>query len=326
MKKIAILLIAALFSTILSGCKNNQETIIIYTSAEDYRVEYMQKRMKEEFPQYNVIFEYKSSGDHAAILATAGKDVECDITHDLEYSYASQIEELGHLADLSEILDFSVYAEDAVQSKYYAPEVRNGGAVIVNLDVLEERGLDIPSSYEDLLDPLYFELISMPRPTSSGTGYMFLLSLVNAWGEDEAFEYFDKLTENILSYTPSGSGPVNALATKEVAIGLGMTSQAVTKINEGVNLKTIFFEEGSPFSLYGQGIIAGKEERESVREVFTFLATTLTEEQNKLYYPEKIFKDKSFEVENFPTDITYADMSCEQPDKYKEQLLSKWTH
>lgn len=325
MKKIAVLLVAIMFSTILSGCKDSRETIIIYTSAEDYRVEYMQKRMKEEFPQYNVIFEYKSSGDHAATLKASGKNAECDITHDLEYSYAAQIASAGYLADLSDILDFSVYAEDAVQSNYYAPEVRNGGAVIINRKVIEERGLDLPTSYQDLLDPQYKGLISMPNPASSGTGYMFLISLVNAWGEEAAFEYFDQLTENILSYTSSGSGPVNALTTEEVAIGLGMTSQAVTKINEGVNLETIFFEEGSPYSLYGQGIIAGKEDRECVKEVFTFLATTLTEEQNELYYPEKIFKDKSFTVENFPTDITYADMANNTPEK-KEDLLSKWVH
>lgn len=325
MKKIAMLLIAAMFATILSGCKDSRETIIIYTSAEEYRVEYMQKRMKEEFPQYNVIIEYMSSGDHAAKLMAAGKDVECDITHDLEYSYASQIAAKGYLTDLSDLLDFSVYAEDAVQSTYYAPEVRNGGAVIVNLDVIKEKGLEMPTSYQDLLDPQYHELISMPNPGSSGTGYMFLISLVNAWGEEAAFEYFDQLTENVLSYTSSGSGPVNALTTKEVAIGLGMTPQAVTKINEGVNLQTVFFEEGSPFSLYGQGIIEGKDDRECVKEVFTFLATTLTEEQNELYYPEKIFKDKSFTIENFPTDITYANMNDNTSER-KEDLLSKWTH
>ena len=87
----------------------------------------------------------------------------------------------------------------------------------------------------------------MPNPKSSGTGYMFCKALVNEWGEDKALEYFDKLSENILSYTSSGSGPINALIMKEAAIGLGMTPQAVTKINEGqTELKIKYFEEGSP--------------------------------------------------------------------------------
>lgn len=65
-------------------------------------------------------------------------------------------------------------------------------------------------------------------------------------GEDQAFSYFDKLIENILQYTSSGSEPVNALDQNEVAIGLGMTFQAVQEINKGANLEITFFNEGAP--------------------------------------------------------------------------------
>ena len=318
----AIMLVASLA---LMSCGEQKKKIVIYTSSEDFQIEYMQKRMKEEFPQYNVIFEYKSSGDHAALIKSAGKNAECHITHDLEYGYAADIAKLGILANLEGIIDFSKYTEDTRESTFYAPELRNGGAIILNMDVIAEKGLDIPESYEDLLDPQYKGLISMPNPKASGTGYMFLLSLVNAWGEERAFDYFDKLAENVLTFTSSGSGPVNALVGKEVAIGFGMTSNAVQKINEGENLKIIFFEEGSPYSLYSQGIIAGKETDEAVVEVFTFLATTLTEEKCGLFYPEKIFTDKDFSVQNFPSDIVYSDMSDNTPER-KASLLDKWTH
>ena len=89
----------------------------------------------------------------------------------------------------------------------------------------------------------------MPNPKSSGTGYMFLKNLVNTWGEEAAFAYFDELSKNILQFTSSGSGPINALVQEEVAIGLGMTAQAVTQINEGVNLKIVFFENYNKFCL-----------------------------------------------------------------------------
>ena len=320
-------LIAILASALLcfAGC-SGKETVIIYTSTEAYKMEYMQKRMNEQFPQYNVIIEYKTSGNHAATLQAAGKNAECDISHDLEYAYAEPLAAQGVFADLTDIVDWSIYAEDTVQSKYYAPEVRNGGCIIVNTERLEALGLDKPTSYADLLDPKYKNQISMPNPASSGTGYMFLLSLVNAWGEQEALDYFDKLSENVLSFTSSGSGPVNSLVLGEVAIGLGMTPNAATKIGEGHPLEILFFEEGSPYSLYGQTIIEGKQERACVKEVFVFLSTTLTEELCANYYPEKIFKDKDFTMENFPSDIKYADMQVEDASAYKEYLLSKWKH
>ncbi len=329
MKKL-LLLALALVTLVLTltfiGCGDDREKIVIYTSAEEYRIEHMQKRLDEQFPQYKIVIEYKSSGDHANILKTSGKNAACDITHDLEYSYAQQIAALGYLADLSTMVDFSVYAEDAVQSKYYAPEIRNGGCIAINLDRLNALGLEKPTSYEDLLDPSYSGLVSMPNPASSGTGYMFLLSLVNAWGEEAAFDYFDKLAPNVLAFTSSGSGPVNALAMGEVVVALGMTPDAVAQIREGVNIEILFFEEGSPYSLYGQGIVAGKEQRECVKEVFAFLSTTLNRELCEKFYPEKIFKDTDYELEHFPKNINYSDMTVENAGQKKEDLLKKWNH
>lgn len=307
-----------------AGCGSNKEKVLIYASSEEYRLEDLRARLKEEFPQYNCVVEYKDTGSHAATLMAEGKDTPCDISYELEYGYMTQLADEGLLLDLSDY-DFSKYLEDTVISSYFTPSLRNGGAIIVNPEVLAEKGLSKPTCYEDLLKPEYKGLISMPNPKSSGTGYMFLKALVNAMGEQEAFQYFDKLSENILAFTSSGSGPVNALKTKEAAIGLGMTAQTVTAINEGANLEIIFFKEGSPFSLYGQAIIKGKESRQCVKEVFDFLVNTYTEETNKKFFPEQIFKDKVFEVENYPSNIKYADMSNDTMEE-KTRLLDQWNH
>ena len=308
----------------LTGCSSKKETVLIYTSAEDYRVADLKARLDEEFPDYDIVVEYKDTGSHAAKLIAEGKDTDCDITYDLEYGYLEQLANSGVLADVSSY-DTSVYSEDAVRSKNFLPEVRNGGAIIINPDVLKEKNLSAPESYEDLLKPEYKGLISMPNPKSSGTGYMFLRALVNSMGEDKAFAYFDKLTENILAYTSSGSGPVNALKNKEAAVGLGMTAQAVTAINEGANLEIIYFEEGSPFSMYGQSIISGKEERESVKKVFDFMINTYSKETNEKFYPEQIYKNTSITIKNYPSNIKYADMNGNTVEE-KNKLLSKWKY
>lgn len=323
--KIELLMICLLMLVLLTTGCSTKEQILIYTSMEDYRLEYLNQRLLEEFPEYDIILDYVSTGNHAARLLAEGTDTPCDITYDLEYAYLSQLEEKGVLADLSAYYDMSIYCEDTLQSTHYIVENRNGGAIILNTQVLAERGLSEPSSYADLLAPQYKGLISMPNPKASGTGYMFLKSMVNAWGEQEAFAYIDALTENILQYTSSGSGPVNALIQKEVAIGLGMTSQAVTQINQGAPLKIVYFEEGSPYSLYGQAIIRGKEERQCVKEVFDFLINTYNYENNALFFPEKIFLDKDYVVENYPQQIVYSDMRGNTTEE-KNRLLELWKY
>lgn len=308
----------------LTGCGGKKDSVLIYTSVEDYVIEDMNARLSEEFPDYDITVEYVSTGNHAAKLLAEGKNSECDISYDLEYAYMEQLSQAGVLADLSSY-DRSIYTDDTVVSDNYLVQCRVGGAIILNTEVLAEKGLAEPTSYEDLLKPEYAGLISMANPKSSGTGYMFYKSLVNAWGEEAALAYFDELTPNILQYTSSGSGPVNALIQKEAAIGLGMTSHAVTEINNGAPLKVVFFEEGSPFTMYGQGMIAGKEKNECVKKVFDFLVNTYSYELNEKFFPEQMFKDKVYSVENYPKNIVYSDMSNNTIEE-KEHLLDLWKY
>jgi iron(III) transport system substrate-binding protein len=310
---------------LFSGCTVGENTVIIYTSAEYYRVEDMWDRLHQEFPSYDIVIDYQPTGNHAAKLITEKTTTEADITYDLEYGYLTQLQNANVLADLKDLYDFSVYTEDAIDSTYYLPTYKNGGAIIINTKALNERGLEKPTCYQDLLKAQYKNLISMPNPKSSGTGYMFLRSLTNVMGEEQAFTYFDSLTENVLSYTSSGSGPVNALIQEEVVIGLGMTGQAVTAINDGSPLEIIFFEDGSPYSMYGQGIIKGKENRKAVKDVFDFLINTYQKENCQKFFPEQIFKDLTFEIENYPKNINYADMSGNTTEE-KTRLLKKWSH
>lgn len=327
-KKKIMYLIMALFIIpcllFVTACGESKESILIYTSSEDYKIEHMNKCLREKFPDYDITVEYMSTGNHAAKLLAEELSTECDITHDLDYAYLAKLDGKGVLADLSSY-NKTIYVDDVNLSENYIIELRNGGGIILNTSVLSKRGLAEPTSYTDLLKPEYKGLISMPNPKASGTGYMFLKSLVNAWGETEAYSYFDKLTTNILQYTSSGSGPVNALVQGEVAIGLGMLSQAVVEMNEGAPLKIIFFEEGAPYSLYGQSIIKGKETRECVKEVFDYLINEYNYINNELFFPEKIYKDKNYVVTNYPQNIKYADMSNNSSDE-KTRLLDKWTH
>ncbi len=327
MKKIISLLIcAALCLLCFAGCSGTEENnkIVIYTCATDYRIEDMTVELQKAFPDYEFVIEYQSTSKLSAKLLAEGTATDCDIVHDLSYLNMEPLAREGILADLSDY-DTSIYTDDVVASKYYLPELRTGGAIIVNTEVLEKHGLQKPTCYEDLLKPEYKGLISMPDPKSSGTGYMFLKALVNAWGEEKAFDYFEKLSDNILQFTSSGSGPVNALVQQEVAIGLGMIANAAVQISEGMPLEILIFEEGSPSSVYGQSIISGKETRECVKEVFDYIINTYNYRSCELYAPEKIYKDKDFKVDNFPSEINYCDMQGDTVEE-KERLLQMWNN
>ena len=257
MKKAKMILCAILVIVTVLSCAacggSSKNKVTIYTSTEDYNMEFLQKCLEEKFPKYEIVIEYMSTSNIAAKVLEEGSGSDCDIVFLEEYGYLEKMAAAGVLDSIKGDYDLAKYTADAVPAnlnEYALPGVRTGGGIIVNNYVLEQHGLSKPSSYEDLLDPAYGGLISMASPKSSGTGYMFLYSLVNAWGEEKALAYFDALTPNVLAYTTSGSGPVNALVNREVAVGFGMISQAVTKINDGNSeLEILFFEEGALQSL-----------------------------------------------------------------------------
>ena len=327
-KKIAAVVMAAVICLgMFTGCENStgggsDNSIVIWTSGEDYKNQYYLDELEKKFPDYVFTMEYMNSSTIAAKVLEEGENCSCDIILSEEYGYLYKCED--YLAELTDF-DFSVFLDDIVPANHkFTPEVKNGGCIIFNPAVLESKGVEKPTSYQDLLDPKYEGLISMPSPASSGTGYMFLRQLTNEWGEDEAFKYFEDFSKNVLQYTSSGSGPVNALVQGEAGIGLGMISQAVTEIKEGVNLEIVFFEEGAPYSMYGNAVLASSADRECVMEAFNYLATDLCKGDNELYFPDQIFKDYIPDVEGFPKNVDYGDMSNDTLDE-KERLLAKWT-
>lgn len=325
-RKILLVLLAfltACTAILTCGCsKSDAESVVIWTSGEDYRNEYYLSELQKKFPDYDISLEYMNTSTIAAKVIEEGESCECDIILSEEYGYLTKCE--PYLAELKDF-DFSAYLPEVVPASHkFTPEYKNGGCVILNTKVLKDKNLPEPTSYDDLLDPAFKGLISMPSPASSGTGYMFLRQLTNEWGEDRAFEYFAKLTDNILAYTSSGSGPVNALVQGEVAVGLGMTMQAATEISQGVELKIVFFEEGSPHSLYGNSVLSDSAERPEVMEVFNYLSTELCRGNNEKFCPEQVFKDLKPTMEGFPTEIPAGNMANDTQEE-KERLLKKWT-
>ena len=325
MKKIfTFLLVLVLSLSMMTGCGQQKEQVIIYTSTNDDVIAHMTQALETEFPEYDIIIEYLPTTKHAAKILAEGVNTECDIIHDLTYENLDMLNNNSLLADLSGY-DTSIYVDGVVVSSNYLPEIKCGGSIIVNTEMLTERNLPVPQSYEDLLKAEYKDLIIMPDPKASGTGYIFVKSLVNAWGEEAAFEYFDKLADNVFQFTSSSSGAVNSVAQKEAAITLSLTSQAVMAINDGAPLDMLFFEEGSPYCMYGQTIVKGKETRECVKNVFDYLINEYNQVHCEVFYPEQLYKGVSMEVENFPTGIVYADMSNSTLAE-KERLLEKWVH
>ena len=254
-------------------------------------------------------------------IKTEKTKFEGDIVIDLETAHMVNLEK--NFADVSDI-DTSIYLDGVNTSKNYITWVKYTMNLIVDNKYLKEHNLKAPETYEDLLKSEYKNLIAMPDPKTSGSGYGFYLNAVNIMGEDKAIEYFKKLKGNLREFTTSGSGPTNLLKQGEIAIALGMTSQGVGAINEGYDFSIVSLKTGSPYNTTTAGIIKGREDKENVKDVFQWLITGFGVYDKEHYLPDIILKDQKVSVKNYPTNLVDADMKGVESISRKEELTEKW--
>lgn len=318
-KKILIFAIAMLL--LVTGCDYDEDRIVIYTSMEEERNQILKERLDDKFPDKDVVVQYLPTGNSAAKIKNEGTNVEADIVLDLETAHMVNVEE--NFADLSSF-DTSIYLDGINKSNNYLTWVKYTMNLIIDKDYFEEHNLELPKTYDDLLKKEYNNLIAMPDPKTSGTGYAFYLNVVNIKGEDKAIEYFKKLKDNLREYTTSGSGPTNLLKQGEIAIALGMTAQGVDAVNEGYNFQILELESGSPYNTTSCGIIKGKDNNEDVREVFEWLINDFGKFDKENHMPDIILKNQENKMKNYPENLKDADMTGIDSIEKKEQLIEKW--
>lgn len=316
-----ICLIFLFILLITTGCSKKDGQVVIYTSMEENRNKALKEQLAERFPDKDIIVQYLSTGNSAAKIKNEGTNVEADIVLDLETAHMANLEE--NFADLSSF-DTSTYLDGVNKSNRYLTWTKYTMALIIDKNYFDKHNLSVPKTYDDLLKSEYRNLIAIPDPKTSGTGYAFYLNVVNIMGEDNAIEYFKKLKNNLREFTTSGSGPTNLLKQGEIAIAMGMTSQGVEAINEGYNFKIVSLKTGAPYNTTSFGIIKGRENKENVREVFEWLMNDFGKYDKEYFLPDKILKNQEVKVKNYPTNLKDAKMDGIDSVSVKQDLISKW--
>lgn len=325
MKKLLIPLLAVTL-LLLFSIQGDRDTIIIYSSLEQFRGAELQKQLNEKFPDLNTMVMYMPTAKSAAKIHVEKDQSDADIIVGLETSYLEKVKPmLADISGRSRLHYLDGLAPEYHDNRYVTWE-RQAGAFIVNKKVLDKHDLEAPHSYEDLLDPKYYNLIAMPDPKSSGTGYFFYKNLVNMWGDEKALDYFEKLAYNTKQFTESGSGPIKLLIQGEIAVGLGLTFQGMKEINDGSPFEIIYPDGGSPYSLTGSALMQGSADDPEVNRVFDFIINDFLVYDKEHFSPEQILENQVNTIKNYPENIPYANMNGIEDIKEKERLLALWKY
>lgn len=171
--------------------------------------------------------------------------------------------------NLLEQVNFDTAAELASEYKdsenYWFSKGVTVVGFIVNNDILEEKGLEAPASWDDLTKEEYKGEIIMSNPAISGTNYAVLNALLQTKGEEAGWEYFTALNENIDYYAKRGSDPSTKVSAGEVAIGITYLDGTLDELVETSNVSIVYPTDGMPYVPEGVAAFANAENTEAAK-------------------------------------------------------------
>lgn len=179
-------------------------------------------------------------------------------------SYISAAE-LGYLAQYAspeaEAID-DVYKDS---NGYWTGLALVPAGFIVNNDVLEEKGLEAPTTWEELSDPKYKGEIIMASPAISGTQYAILNGTLQAWGEEEGWEIWSGINDNVDFYAQGGGEPGPKVCAGEYAIGILAMTGGTFELENEYPVTAIYPEDMIPWTPAPIAIFENSENKEAAQ-------------------------------------------------------------
>lgn len=215
-------------------------------------------------------------------------------------------------------------AEGAWRSFYMNPM-----ALAVNTEALAKINAPVPTSWADLLKPVYKGQIQMPTPQSSGTAYNVVATLTTMWGEEKAFDYMKKLNPNIQTYTSSGTAPSHAVAVGQCAIGIQFTPAFFEFIDKGYPLKVVFPSEGVGFENPAVSILKGAKNMEAAKILADWLVSKKGQDvlssAKTYFYPVNPQAELGAGMPAFAS-LKTVGIDTEWAGQNKKRLVEKWVN
>ncbi len=153
---------------------------------------------------------------------------------------------------------------------------------ICDKDELDARGLEVPQSWKDLMDPKYEGLIVMANPGATGTGVMTTSILFQIFGDKEkplaeqteVLDMIAAMDKNVTTYVKTGSGTSHNVALGEAAIGVGFLHTGLMYVEQGYdNFVLVGPEEGTGYEVGGTAIIEGCKHLDEAKLFVEFALT-----------------------------------------------------
>ena len=229
--RIPALSIAVISLCLAAGSALAQKTqLLVYTALETDQLKAYTESFQKTNPNIDLKFVRDSTGVITAKVLAEKANPQADVIMGVAASSMEIFKAEGMLAPYAPV-GFSAlnrkFSDSANPPAWVGMDVF---AAVVCYNTVEGKKKNIPqpTSWADLVKPIYKGQITMPNPASSGTGFFDVTAWLQTMGEAGGWKYMDALHENIAQYTHSGSKPCNMASAGEFVVGISFEYRANT--------------------------------------------------------------------------------------------------
>lgn len=246
----------------------------------------MKAEFEKAYPNITVNFVRMSSGESLTRLRNEKDNPQFDIW------WGGPIDSFIAAAQEDLLEPYDTPSQDKIKNKdlMLDPDKNWVGIYVgslgfaTNSDWLEANpGMEPPKSWDDLLAPELKGQLMVAHPSSSGTSYTALCTILQVKGEEEGWDYLKKYAGQVNQFTKSGSAPARFVGAGEAAVGIVFSHDIVKQIENGLPLVLSFPEEGTGYEIGGMGLIKGAKNPEAAKLWYDWALQPATQELGPKY-------------------------------------------
>jgi iron(III) transport system substrate-binding protein len=299
-------IIAAAAVALLAGSALAKTTLTVYTALEAEELEPLRKAFVAEYPDLDIAWVRDSTGIITAkILAEidAGNP-KADIFLGTSATSLLVVDSKGMLLPYApKGLDrLDARFRDSRNPPHWVGIDAYAAVICYNTIEAEKFKLPKPSSWQDLLDPVYRNYLVMPNPNSSGTGFLTVSAWLQMMGEDAGWKFMDAIHQNMERYTHSGSKPCRLAAAGEVPIGISFAFRGAKLKQKGAPLDLVVPSEGVGWEVEASGILKTSKKIEAAKKLMDWHISLAAMKVYNEYLPILAIPEVAEPVEHFPPD------------------------
>ncbi|RKR79713.1 iron(III) transport system substrate-binding protein [Marinobacter nauticus] len=307
---------------------NAQTELTVYTAVEAEDLKKYAARFNEDHPDIKINWVRDSTGVITARLLAEKENPQADVVWGLAGTSLLLLKNEGMLTPYAPegLEKLSPKFRDRDETPSWVGMDAWMAAVCVNTIEAEKNNLPMPTSWQDLTNPVYRGHVVMPNPNSSGTGFLDVSAWLQLMGEDKGWEFMDGLHQNISRYTHSGSKPCKMAASGETSIGVSFAFRGARLKEKGAPLELVFPEEGLGWEVEATAIVDGTDKLEAAQTLVDWSITRQAMEMYNEGYAIVAMPGVAQPVEHFPAnaEALIIDNDFGWAASNREAILTEW--